>query len=79
VSVRVEYDHADLRGTYPRNLRVVPAVPREGESVTVLGKVYVVYNVHWWELPPNDGGPEARIVLRTPEEYRRLKGDAGRR
>jgi len=30
-------------------------------------------------LPPNDGGPEARIVLRTPEEYRRLKGDAGRR
>lgn len=43
-----------------------------GESVTVLGEVYVVHNVHWWEQPVTDDGPEVRIVLRTPEEYRRL-------
>jgi hypothetical protein len=72
VSVRVEYDHADLRGTYPGNERTVPEVPRAGEGVTVLGKVYVVYNVHWWEQPVTDDGPEARIVLRTPDEYHRL-------
>lgn len=74
MSVRVEYDHTDLRGTYPSNERTVPAVPRVGESVTVLGKVYVVYNVHWWEQPVADDGAEVRIVLRTPEEYRRLMG-----
>jgi hypothetical protein len=48
-----------------------------GESVTVDGDVFVVYNVHWWEQPVTDEGPEARIVLRTPEQYRRLTAGRG--
>jgi hypothetical protein len=77
VSVRVEYDHISLKGPYPRDVRVVPQAPRAGESVTVDGDVFVVYNVHWWEQPVTDGGPEARIVLRTPEQYRRLSAGRG--
>jgi hypothetical protein len=75
--IMVEYDHISLRDAYPRNRREVPAVPREGESVTVLGSVFVVYRVHWWEQPVPSGEPAVRVVLRSAAEYARLRGAAG--
>jgi hypothetical protein len=72
VSVLAEYDHLDFRDRpAAEHWREVPEVPRVGETVTVFGKVYVVYNVHWWEQPVTDGDPAVRVVLRTPQEYHR--------
>lgn len=65
----VEFHHIRLRNAETR--REVPQVPRVGDSVTLAGSSWVVYGVHWWEPPVTDGGPVARLVLRTPDEWHR--------
>jgi len=71
--VLIDYDHISLRNEFPKTRQEVPVVPRVGESVGVLGKTFVVYAVHWWEQPIEPGEPAARVVLRTPDEFRRAR------